>query len=402
MTPQFYDIIDQTPLQYHEQLSKKYDCNLYIKREDLHPVRSFKIRGALYKILQLNDTEKQRGIVCASAGNHAQGVAFSCNKLDIDCDIFLPKCTPLQKINRIKHFNPNCSLHITGNTFDECLQESLLFSDTHNKTFIHPYNDRDVIKGQGTIMTEIISNLPDINVIIAPIGGGGLISGLVTVNSENKNKINIIGVEPEQCPSMKESIYNKQITTIDNTDTFVDGATVNTIGDITFDICKDKLKNIITVNNGQICEQMIDFYQNDGIVTEPAGIMSITSLQHINPEILKDKNVVCILSGGNNDIMRYPEILNKMLIHQNKRHYYIIKFSQRPGQLKEFIINILGETDDIIRFEYLKKGNNNFANIFIGIEVLNPIDIKYFEERLSKEFTFKKIDDDDILFDFIV
>jgi len=312
--------IKKTPLEYNKRLSDKFNSKIYFKREDLQICRSFKIRGALNKIITLSDQHKQNGIVCASAGNHAQGVAFSSQELNISADIFLPNITPLQKINRIKYLmGDNTKLHIIGDTFNECLKEALYYTEEHNKTFIHPYNDEDVIIGQGTIGLELLNSdiIPD--TIIGTVGGGGLMAGISLYGDSNIHNVSYIGVETSSCPSMTRSIENGgpiEITPLDN---FVDGASVSLVGDKTYDICSRLLNNIYDVENGKICETMIELYQDDGIITEPAGAMSVCALDDIyknQRELIVNQNVVCILSGGNNDITRYPEIVDKCLQYQ--------------------------------------------------------------------------------------
>lgn len=393
-------IIDKTPLEYNERLSKKHRCNIFLKREDKQLVRSFKIRGAFNKINSLSENKKENGIVCASAGNHAQGVAYTCKNLEIKGDIFLPIKTPIQKINRIKTFsNGNCDIHLFGNSFDECLKESLQYAKTYDKEFIHPYDDIDTIIGQGTIAKEIYDDIiPDI--IIGTIGGGGLLSG---VGSYSKNIGNclVIGAEPESCPSMRESIKCNEIVDLPVNDYFVDGATVSKVGKITFEICNKVLDNIYIAPIGKVCGDMLDLYQNDGIVLEPAGILPISILDQI--EDIEGKDVVCILSGGNNDITRYPEITERHLRYQKLKHYYIIEFTQTSGQLKEFINNILGPNDDIVRFEYIKKTNKDMGNVLIGIQLINREDISSIENKLKENnFKFIPINENNLLYSYLI
>ena len=393
-------VVDKTPLEYNERLSLKYNCKIYLKREDKQLVRSFKIRGAFNKINSLSKDTKNNGIVCASAGNHAQGVAYICKKLGIKGDIFLPIKTPIQKINRIKFFsNGSCNIHTFGGSFNECLDESLKFSKKNKKEFIHPYDDIDTIIGQGTIAKEIFDDI-DPDIIIGAIGGGGLMSGIGSY-SKNINNCLIFGAEPESCPSMKEAIKNNKNSELSVTDYFVDGATVSKVGDITFEICKKVLDNIYVAPIGKICGDMLDLYQNEGIVLEPAGTLSISVLDQLDNII--DKKIVCILSGGNNDITRYPEITERYLRYQRLKHYYIIEFTQTPGQLKKFINNILGQNDDIIRFEYIKKTNKDMGNVLIGIELTNNNDIIDIEYKLKENnFNFIPINENNLLYSYLI
>lgn len=401
--------IRRTPLEYNKRLSDKYNSRVYFKREDLQVCRSFKIRGALNKIIGLSPDQKQNGIVCASAGNHAQGVAFSAQELSITADIFLPNTTPLQKINRIKYLmGGNERLHIMGNTFNECLTDALEYTTTHNKTFIHPYNDHDVIIGQGTIGLELFDD-PDLTpaTIIGAIGGGGLMAGISSYGTSiSKTEVVYIGVEPLGCPSMKESIsvgFPVELTPADN---FVDGATVSLVGDKTFDICRNNLNNIYTIETGKICETMIDLYQEEGIITEPAGALSVSSLDAVyisQPELIVNQTVVCIISGGNNDITRYPDIVDKCLQYQGLKVYYIIQFIQRPGELKNFVNGVINEKCDVVRFEYIKKTNKGFGDVLLGIELENKDDSVYIEDKMTENmFTYTKINGNEQLFSYLV
>ena len=402
------NIIKKTPLEYNERLSKKYGCNLYIKREDLQLCRSFKIRGALHKIVNLSSYEKENGIVCASAGNHAQGVALSAKKFNISADIFVPSTTPLQKINRIKNQSDEnkCKLHITGNNFNESLEDALEFKKKYNKVFIHPYNDYDVVLGQSTIAHEIYTELKNDNkkpdIMISSIGGGGLISGLSEYTKEFSECLHV-GVEPISCPSMRESVLKNKLLKIIPKDNFVDGATVSKVGDITFRICKNNVDRYYDVSLGKICETMIDLYQEDGIISEPAGALPISVLDQLDSDEIKNKNVVCILSGGNNDITRYPEILDRCLRYQGKKLYYIVRFVQRPGELKTFVNNILSEGDDIVRFEYIKKTNKDFGNVLVGIELEQSINKFKVESNLLKyDVNYIEINENDQLYSYLV
>ena len=385
-------VVRKTPLEYSERLSDKYNCNIYLKREDLQEVRSFKLRGAFNKIINLENNLKKQGVVCASAGNHAQGFGFSCNKLNINGDIFVPENTPTQKLDRIKKFGePNCQIHLVGSNFNECLEEALKFSTDNNKSFVHPYDDLDTIIGQGTIANEIYQKInPDM--IIGTIGGGGMMSGIGMFSKEKNPLCKIIGAEPLSCPSMKKSLQLNKRITLKVTDNFVDGATVNQIGEITFKTCRDVIDKIYTTPNGRICQEMLSFYQNDGIVVEPAGAIPTSILDDIPKKELEGKNIVCVLSGGNNDITRYPEVIERFLRYQELKHYYIIEFGQKPGELRKFINNILGPDDDITRFEYIKKTNKNFGNVLIGIQLTDSHYIKQLIKNLdNNKINYQKI-----------
>ena len=398
--------IKKTPLEFNHRLSQIYGANIYYKREDLQNTRSFKIRGAINKIKTLessNILQTQNGITCASAGNHAQGVAYICNKMKLEGRIFLPETTPLQKINRIKYFGGNY-VKITqfSNSVDNCLVESKKFAEENNYGFIHPFDDQDIINGQATIGKEIVDEIkPDI--IVCPVGGGGLISGVSKYvkdyYSNTNSNIKVIGVEPYGAASLYHSLNKNKRVKIEDMDTFVDGAAVSTIGENTIDICKEYVDYVELVKNDHLCYDLINVYQDDGIILEPAGALAISALKNISEKYdIRDKNIVCILSGGNNDLTRYDEIMDLSLKYQNLKHYFILEFSQSPGQLKLFINNILGPKDDIIRFEYIKKTNRNYGKVLIGIELYKHENLTNIIENLNKlNFQFQKIDKNELL-----
>lgn len=379
------DVIVKTPLQLNEELSKKFQAKIYLKREDLQVVRSYKIRGAYNKISSLSDKEKRSGVVCASAGNHAQGVAFSCNILKIKGNIFMPSNTPNQKIERVRKFGGNwINIVIAGDTFDETCCEAEKFCRKSKAIFVHPFDDVDVISGQGTIGIEIFEQLSkDPDYIVAPIGGGGLISGL-GVYAKNRNpKLELIGVEPEGAPSMSEAFKAGKVITLGHIDKFVDGTAVKTVGKLGFEISKKLVDDIIVVPEGRVCQEMIALYQNNGIVTEPAGALAVSVLEKLGSKI-KNKTVVCIVSGGNNDISRYSEIIDRSLSYQGLKHYFVIEFFQKPGSLRRYLNEALGPNDDIVLFDYFKKNNREIGPALVGVELLNKKDLQPLLKRMDK------------------
>ena len=374
------DVVKETPLQFDLYLSQKYDCNVYLKREDLQWVRSFKLRGAYNAISVLTSEAKEKGITCASAGNHAQGVAYTAKALNLKAVIFMPVTTPLQKVNQVKFFgSKNVKIILTGDTFDDCLKEDLIYTEQNHMTFIDPFNNVDTIAGQGTLAKEILNQSSNDSItfdyLFAAIGGGGLISGISTYMNQYSPQTKIIGVEPSGASSMYESVVvQNKIVTLDHIDKFVDGASVARVGDITYYIAKKFVDDYIQVDEGAVCSTILDMYSKQAIVAEPAGALSVSALEQYKEKI-KGKTVVCVVSGGNNDINRMKEIEERSLLYEEMKHYFILNFPQRPGALKEFVNDVLGPQDDITKFEYLKKTSQNTGTVIIGIQLKNHDDL---------------------------
>ena len=393
-----------TPLSKNIRYSKQFDCNVLFKREDLQQVRSYKIRGAYNKMSSLNEGEIENGIVCASAGNHAQGVALSCKLLKINGTIYMPAPTPNQKIEQVKMFGENfIEVVLVGDTFDDAFEAAKLECEQLNKTFIHPFNDEKVIEGQATVGLEILKQSEQpIDYIFIPVGGGGLASGLSTIVKQLSPNTKIIGVEPEGAPSMSTSIQKNRIVDLKNIDNFVDGAAVRKVGDKTFEICKQNLDAVITVPEGKICQTILELYNKDAIVVEPAGALSIAALDFY-AEVIKGKNVICVVSGSNNDITRTPEIKERALLYANLKHYFIVKFPQRAGALREFVVDILGPTDDITHFEYTKKVNRENDVAVVGLELKSPSDLQPLITKMKlHNFYGDYLNDKPELFQFLV
>lgn len=386
---QLKDIAKETPLQKDHYLSLKYDCNVYLKREDLQWVRSFKLRGAYNAIAALSDQERQNGITCASAGNHAQGVAYTASKLNLKAVIFMPVTTPLQKINQVKFFGAsNVEVVLTGDTFDDCLKEALIYTQDNKMNFIDPFNNIYTIAGQGTLAKEIINQAQQDDVefdyLFAAIGGGGLISGVGTYFKDHSPNTSIVGVEPAGASSMYASVVlENQIVTLPEIDKFVDGASVARVGEITYDISKNVVDDYVQVHEGAVCSTILDMYSKQAIIAEPAGALSITALEQYKSHI-KGKNVVCIVSGGNNDINRMKEIEERSLLFEEMKHYFILNFPQRPGALREFVNDVLGAKDDITKFEYLKKSSQNTGTVIIGIQLYHHSDLEQLKENVTE------------------
>jgi threonine dehydratase len=393
-----------SPLEEHQRFSDKYHCKMLFKREDLQQVRSYKIRGAYNKISSLTNEETKNGIVCASAGNHAQGVALSCQLLKIKGKIFMPAPTPNQKVEQVKMFGKEfVEVVLIGDTFDDSYHKAIEECEQYNKPLVHPFNDPKVIEGQGTVGLEIIqqSDIP-IDYIFIPVGGGGLASGLSSVVKALSPETKIIGVEPAGAPSMSKSIKKGELVQLNKIEKFVDGASVKKVGDLTFEICQKNLDVMTTVHEGKICQTILEMYNKDAIVAEPAGVMSIAALDEFKDEI-KGKTVVCLVSGSNNDITRTAEIKERALLYANLKHYFIIKFPQRPGALREFVVDMLGPHDDITHFEYTKKVNRENDVAVVGIQLKTQEDLQPLITKLkAHNFFGDYLNDKPELFQFLV
>ena len=345
-----------TPLEFNKRLSKIISASIFLKREDLQQVRSFKIRGAYNKISSLKKEEIASGIVCASAGNHAQGFAFCCQKLEIKGEVYMPATTPQQKVSQVRMFGADfVDIILVGDTYDSCQKVALEAAKSANKIFIHPFDDSEVIEGQGTIALEMLEQNPKgFDYVLVPIGGGGLVSGMLTVFKEFSPNTKIIGIEPEGAPSMKVALEKGKRISLEEMDYFVDGAAVRQVGKLSFEICKIHLDEVLVIPEGKICQAIIDVYNKDGIIAEPAGALAIAALDQMSDQ-LKEKSVGVLVCGGNNDIFRMPEIKERALLYAELKHYFLIDFPQRSGALKQFVTQILGPNNDITHFEFSKK-----------------------------------------------
>ncbi len=393
-----------TPLQRNFNLSNKYKANVLLKREDLQQVRSYKIRGAFNKISSLSSQELEKGIVCASAGNHAQGVALACNKKKIYGTIFMPAPTPKQKVEQVKMFGADyVTIKLVGDTFDDSYNEAIQNAELENKTFVHPFDDEKVIEGQATVGLEILEQSDDtIDYVFVPVGGGGLASGLSSVFKYISPQTKIIGVEPSGAPSMQLAIEKSEAVKLPSIDKFVDGAAVQKVGELTHKICLENLEKMITVPEGKVCQTILEMYNKEAIVVEPAGALTVSALDFYKDEI-EGKNVVCVVSGSNNDITRTAEIKERALLYNGLKHYFIIRFPQRAGALKEFVMNVLGKHDDITFFEYSKKTTRENGPAVVGIELVNSDDLAPLIERMKKlNFFGEYLNDKPNLFEFLV
>ncbi|AYN02838.1 MULTISPECIES: threonine ammonia-lyase IlvA [unclassified Flavobacterium] len=397
---QLSKVVAATPLTQNLNLSDEFKATVLLKREDLQIVRSYKIRGAYNKISSLNDTEKTKGIVCASAGNHAQGVAYSCNLLQIKGKIYMPKTTPKQKVKQVQLFGKSfVEIVLTGDTFDDAYASATEDATMSNRIFIHPFDDLKVIAGQGTVGLEILESYKEpIDYVFVPIGGGGLASGLSEVFKHLSPDTKIIGVEPKGAPSMKTSIIDGKNTALKTIDKFVDGAAVKQVGNMTFDICRKNLDDIILVPEGKVCTTILRLYNEEAMVVEPAGALTIAALDFYKEKI-KGKTIVCVVSGSNNDIERTAEIKERSLLYEGLMHYFMIQFPQRPGALKEFVNDILGPNDDITYFQFAKKNSREVGSVVVGLELKNKKDIKNIKSNMiTKGFEFQYLNENQDLY----
>jgi threonine dehydratase len=411
------EVVNRTPLQLNANLSKKYQCNVFLKREDLQVVRSYKLRGAYNMMSSLSTEQLQRGVVCASAGNHAQGFAYSCKKLGINGVVFMPVISPNQKTSQTKMFGENfITVKLVGDTFDDCAIAAKKYTEENGMTFIPPFDDYKIIEGQATVGVEIFeqfnkqqdkldkkninqsttpiseASLPSgeyrracssgLDFIFLAVGGGGLSAGVGSYFKTTSPNTKIIGVEPKGAPSMYEALKAEKPITLENIERFVDGAAVKRVGDITFSICKNVLNDMLLVDEGKVCSTILQLYNEDAIVAEPAGVLSIAALDQYAEQI-KGKNIVCVIGGGNNDIDRMQEIKERSLQYEGLKHYFLIRFAQRPGALKEFVNHVLGDNDDITRFEYMQKHNKETGPALVGIELKNKSDYDMLLKNLN-------------------
>jgi threonine dehydratase len=398
------DVLVPTPLQYNARLSARYGCNVYLKREDQQVVRSFKIRGAFHLIASLPEEERSRGVVCASAGNHAQGVAYSCRTLDIPGIIYMPSTTPRQKINQVRLFGGDrVDIRLVGDTFDDANAEAVRFSERERLPFVHPFDDPRIIAGNATIGKEIVESSPvPIDALLVTVGGGGLASGVAAYVKAVSPGTAVIGVEPEGAPSMRRSLDAGEVVALEDIDKFVDGAAVKRVGNLTFDLCRRLLDDVVLVPEGLACTALLDLYNEHAIVAEPAGALPVAALS-LMAERLSGRTVVCVVSGGNNDVDRMQEIKERSLIYEGLKHYFMVNFPQRAGALREFLDDVLGPTDDIVRFEYTKKHNKENGPALVGIELKSRDDYAPLVERMNRKgFRYLELNKDPLLFNLLI
>jgi len=400
-------ILPPTPLQRSNFLSEKYEANIFLKREDLTPVRSYKIRGAFFffsSFLEKNQ-KKNSSFVCASAGNHAQGFAFSCAHFQVLGKIFMPTTTPPQKVTMTKSFGgKNIEVILVGDTFDEAAAAAKECCAKEKSIFVPPFDDKRIIIAAGTVAQEILGQIKKpVDILITPIGGGGLSAGISEFFREQSSQTQIFCAEPKEAPSLFESLRQKKRITLEKMSTFVDGCAVAQIGKNNLTLLQKNItEETLLIPENRLCQTMIDFLHHEGIILEPAGALSLDALKNIPLKNLKGKTVVCIVSGGNFDFERLPEVKERSLRYSGLKKYFLLRLPQRPGALREFL-SLLGDEDDIARFEYLKKSAKNFGSVLLGIETKNVDNFPALFDRLTKAgFDFHDVTDDELLADFVI
>ena len=394
------EVTTETKLVYSDYFSQQTGNKVYLKPENMQFTGAYKVRGAYYKISTLTEEERAKGLITASAGNHAQGVAYAAKCYGCKAVIVMPTTTPLIKVNRTKSYGAEVVLY--GDVYDEACQKAYELAEKEGYTFIHPFDDLAVATGQGTIAMQIFIELPLVEYILVPIGGGGLASGIGSFYKQMSPKTKIIGVEPAGAAGMKKSFECGEVTELNEVDKFVDGAAVQRVGELTYAICKKVLDDIVVVPEGKICTTILNLYNFDAIVVEPAGALSMSALDFYKNEI-KGKNVVCVVSGSNNDITRMEDIKERSLLYEGLKHYFVVRFPQRAGALQSFVSNVLGPHDDITYFEYKKKTNREKGPALIGIEIQHPEDFQGLLDRMKSEgILYEYLNDNPNLFEFLI
>ncbi|WP_068538938.1 threonine ammonia-lyase IlvA [Trueperella bernardiae] len=393
-----------TPLEESVRLSAKVGRQVLLKREDIQVGRSYKVRGAYNFLAGLGPAEAPNGVVCASAGNHAQGVAFACNKKHIHGTIFIPSTTPRQKRNRIAAIGGEwVTLRTVGTSFDECSEAAIAFAKENDAVYVHPFDDPRTIAGQGTVVKEIFEQAPTPPAtVVVPVGGGGLLSGTLAWVKQFHPEVKVVGVEPAGAASMAAALKAGAPQTLETVDNFADGTAVARAGNLTYQIVADLCDEIVIVPEGAICTEMLELYQVEGIIAEPSGALAPAALGDYLTD-LPDGPVACIISGGNNDVMRYDDIVERSMIHEGLRHYFLVTFPQRPGALRTFLDDVLSEGEDIILFEYTKKNNRETGPALVGIEIEDRTKIDDLRARMdASDLEIEKLEPNSPLFGYVL
>jgi threonine dehydratase len=376
-------VIATTPVHLNERLSRRTHGRVFLKREDLQSVRSYKLRGAYNLIAQLSAEERAAGVVCASAGNHAQGLAFACDALGVDGVVVLPKTTPRQKRDRIAALGGSLlRVELLGDTYDDAAAAAVSLAASSGAIIVPAFDDPRTVAGQGTVVLEAFSQLERVpDVVVVPVGGGGLLAGTATWLAERHPSVRLVGVEPVGAASMAAAFAHGSPVTLETLDTFVDGASVRRVGDVTFEVVQGLGIELLEVPAGQVCVEMLEYYQVEGIVAEPAGALSAAALGAL--ALPPGLDVLCVLSGGNNDISRYAEVLERALVFEGRKHYFLVEFPQEPGALRVFLDSVLGPDDDITLFEYIKRNNRETGPALVGIELARAADLTPLLTRMA-------------------
>lgn len=394
----------RTPVERSARLSEVYGAEVLLKREDLQVGRSYKVRGAYHLMSSLTREDLGRGVVCASAGNHAQGVAISCARLGAQGHIFLPTNTPRQKRDRIAALGgPHVTLTLTGRTYDEASAAAHAEARSSGATYVHPFDDDRTIVGQGTVGFEITEQLgasAPLDVLVVPVGGGGLLAGVATWVRATWPETRIIGAEPVGAASMRAALDEGHPVALEHIDTFVDGASVGRVGQATYPIIRDLVDSVVEVEVGAVCVEMLELYQTDGIIAEPAGALATAALSQLGIE--PGQRVGAIVSGGNNDVSRYAEVAERAMVHRGLRHYFLVSFRQEPGALRGFLDEVLSDGEDIVTFEYVKKNNRETGPALIGIDLDRADGLPSLLQRMAhSKLEIEKIPYDSPLFTFL-
>lgn len=378
-------VVTRTPLEPNARLSSRVDAQVWLKREDLQTVRSYKVRGAYNFIVQLDEETRARGVVCASAGNHAQGVAYACRRLGANGRVFVPGTTPRQKRERIATLGGSrIEVIVVGETYEDASAAAKEEAQRTGATLVPAFDDPRTVAGQGTVALEVVEQLgfvPD--VMVVPVGGGGLIAGIASWARERHPEMRIVGVEPAGAACMAAAMAAGEPVRIAEVDSFVDGAAVRLAGSVTYPLVRDSGAELTTIAEGAVCTEMLSMYQADGVIAEPAGALATAALGN-TVKIEPGQTVVCVVSGGNNDVSRYGEIIERSLVHEGLKHYFLVGFPQEPGALRRFLDEVLGPDDDITLFEYVKRNSRETGPALIGIEIARSSDLPGLLDRMNR------------------
>ncbi|MDO4887717.1 MAG: threonine ammonia-lyase IlvA [Actinomycetaceae bacterium] len=396
--------IRRTPLDLSLRLSGLRHQPVLLKREDIQVGRSYKVRGAYNVISGLSPAEREAGVVCASAGNHAQGVAFACRQLKIHGKVFLPSTTPRQKRSRISDIGgPWIEQIIGGATFDEASAAAVAYAEQTGATYVHPFDDPRTIAGQGTVVKEIFEQASEKPAsVVVPVGGGGLLAGTAIWLKQFHPDVRVIGVEPEGAPSMKAALDAGHPVALESIDGFADGTAVARVGDVTFELARELVDEVVSVPEGALCTEMLELYQVEGIIAEPSGALASTAVARFLPD-LPEGPVACVVSGGNNDVSRYDDIVERSSVYEGLRHYFLVTFPQEPGALRHFLDGVLTDGEDIVLFEYTKKNNRETGPALVGIEIEDPTRIGELLRRMdASPLHIEKLEPDSPVFSFLL